>query len=155
MHHPVVAERGDRRLALYGSFLESLARVDGEPPGVAPAAVASRPGATDVADGSIEINAGRKTVSLVVTNRGDRPIQVGSHYHFVEVNRALNFDRGAAYGKRLDIPAGTAVRFEPGEAKTVSLVDIAGARVIRGGIGLANGPVTDEGRRKIAAVSNQ
>ena len=155
VHRPVVAERGDRHLALYGSFLETLARADGEPLGVAPAAVAGRPGMTDIGDGAIEINAGRETVSLVVTNRGDRPVQVGSHYHFVEVNRALDFDRGIAYGKRLDIPAGTAVRFEPGESKTVSLVAIAGARVIRGGIGLANGPVTDEGRRTIEAVRNQ
>jgi len=68
-----------------------------------------------------------------VKNTGDRPIQVGSHYHFVETNRALVFDRKAAYGKRLDIPAGTAVRFEPGEIKTVALVAIAGRRVVRGG----------------------
>ena len=68
-----------------------------------------------------------------MTNLGDRPIQVGSHYHFVETNRALAFDRAAAYGMRLDIPAGTAVRFEPGETKTVKLVAIAGKRVIRGG----------------------
>jgi len=154
VHHPVVAERGDRRLALYGSFLEMLVAADAGPLGVAPAAVAGRPGATDIADGAIEINQGRETVSLVVTNRGDRPIQVGSHYHFVEVNRALDFERAVAYGKRLDIPAGTAVRFEPGETKTVSLVTIAGARVIRGGIGLANGPVTDQGRGKIAAAPN-
>ena len=69
-----------------------------------------------------------------VTNRGDRPIQVGSHYHFAQTNRALEFDRGAAAGRRLDIPAGTAVRFEPGETKTVALVEIAGNRVVRGGL---------------------
>ena len=79
------------------------------------------------------MNADRETVRVEVTNRGDRPIQVGSHYHFVETNRALAFDRAAAYGMRLDIPAGTAVRFEPGETKTVNLVAIAGNRVIRGG----------------------
>ena len=78
-------------------------------------------------------NEGRETVSLKVTNAGDRPIQVGSHYHFVETNRALVFDRAVAYGKRLDIPAGTAVRFEPGETRTIALVAIAGRRVIRGG----------------------
>ena len=77
---------------------------------------------------------------MQVTNRGDRPIQVGSHYHFVETNRALEFDRRAAYGMRLDIPAGTAVRFEPGETKTVTLVAIAGARVIRGGNALGERP---------------
>jgi urease beta subunit len=78
---------------------------------------------------------------------GDRPIQVGSHYHFVETNPALQFDRSLAYGKRLCIPAGTAVRFEPGETKTVTLVDIAGNRVIRGGNNLAGGPVSEPGRR--------
>ncbi len=81
---------------------------------------------------------------MSVTNLGDRPIQVGSHYHFIETNAALKFDRGKAYGKRLDIPAGTAVRFEPGDTKTVTLVDIAGNRVIRGGNNLADGPVSDE-----------
>ena len=84
-----------------------------------------------------------KAIEIQVTNRGDRPIQVGSHYHFVETNRALDFDRRAAYGMRLDIPAGTAVRFEPGETKTVTLVAIAGARIIRGGNGWASGPVED------------
>jgi urease subunit gamma/beta len=78
---------------------------------------------------------------------GDRPVQVGSHYHFIEVNASLKFDRGQAYGKRLDIPAGTAVRFEPGEVKTVRLVDIAGNRVIRGGNNIADGPVSEVGRQ--------
>ena len=93
---------------------------------------------------------------LTVTNRGDRPIQVGSHYHFIETNPALEFDRSAAYGMRLDIPAGTAARFEPGETRTVTLVAIAGARVIRGGNGLADGPVTPEGRaRALDAVRDR
>src|SRR5204863_6109091 len=91
------------------------------------------PGGVIARDGEIVLNAGRKTVELPVSNRGDRPIQVGSHYHFVETNRALVFDRRASYGMRLDIPAGTAVRFEPGETRTVSLVAIAGRGVIRGG----------------------
>ena len=90
------------------------------------------------------INDGRATVQLQVANRGDRPIQVGSHYHFLETNRALVFDRRTAYGMRLDIPAGTAVRFEPGETKTVTLVPIAGARVVRGGNAWASGPVVGE-----------
>jgi urease beta subunit len=89
------------------------------------------------------LNEGRQTVSLAVQNHGDRPVQVGSHYHFVETNRVLVFDRRAAYGMRLDIPAGTAVRFEPGETKTVTLVAIAGRRVIRGGNAWASGPVSD------------
>jgi urease beta subunit len=106
---------------------------------------ATPPGAVTVAEGKIVLNEGRPSLELSVANRGDRPIQVGSHYHFVETNRALVFDRPAAYGMRLDIPAGTAVRFEPGETKTVTLVPIAGARVIRGGNAWASGPVT-EGR---------
>jgi urease beta subunit len=103
------------------------------------------PGTVTSADGEIVLNESRPSVEVRVANKGDRPIQVGSHYHFVETNRALDFDRRAAYGMRLDIPAGTAVRFEPGETKTVRLVAIAGARVIRGGNAWVSGPVT-EGR---------
>ena len=87
--------------------------------------------------GELELNAGRASITLSVTNLGDRPIQVGSHYHFIETNAQLRFDRLKAYGKRLDIPAGTAVRFEPGETKTVRLTEIAGHRVIRSGNNLA------------------
>jgi urease beta subunit len=104
------------------------------------------PGACEVDGGEIELNAGRATVTLSVTNLGDRPIQVGSHYHFIETNPSLSFDRAAAYGKRLDIPAGTAVRFEPGDTKTVTLVDIAGNKVIHGGNGFASGPVNEQNR---------
>jgi urease beta subunit len=82
-----------------------------------------------------------------VTNLGDRPIQVGSHYHFIETNASLQFDRAKAYGKRLDIPAGTAVRFEPGETKTVKLVEIAGRKIIRGGNNLASGKVSAVGKK--------
>jgi urease subunit gamma/beta len=108
----------------------------------------SPPGAIEAEDGELVLNEGRESVRIAVTNRGDRPIQVGSHYHFIETNRALAFDRGAAYGRRLDIPAGTAVRFEPGETKTVDLVSIAGKQVIRGGNALASGPVGEEGRAR-------
>ena len=97
--------------------------------------------------GEHELNPGRPTLTVVVENSGDRPVQVGSHYHFVEVNASLRFDRALAHGHRLDIPAGTAVRFEPGDTKTVQLVPIAGRRVIRGGNGLANGPATPAGLR--------
>src|SRR5918911_5366584 len=83
----------------------------------------------------IELNAGRPTVALEVNNTGDRPVQVGSHFHFFEANRALVFDRAAAYGMRLDLPAGTAVRFEPGEIKTVQLVALSGQRIVYGGSG--------------------
>jgi urease subunit gamma/beta len=149
VHHPIVAERGDRALALYGSFLAATAIGGGTAPGRPPVGVDGAPGSATVAQGTIELNAARDTVTIAVTNHGDRPIQVGSHYHFVETNRALAFDRAAALGMRLDIPAGTAVRFEPGESKTVHLVAIAGGRIIRGGIGLANGPVDDETRRRL------
>ena len=90
------------------------------------------PGELFVKDGEIELNKGRKTVTLTVANTGDRPIQVGSHYHFFETNSALKFDRKKARGMRLDIPAGTAVRFEPGQSRDVTLVAIAGARKIYG-----------------------
>src|SRR6185295_8788890 len=142
VHHPIASENGDLTLALQGSFLPvpdvavfKAADDDGEP------------GAVDVRDGEIELNAGRATAEVRVTNLGDRPIQVGSHYHFIETNAALKFDRAVAYGKRLDIPAGTAVRFEPGETKTVKLVDIAGKKVIRGGNNLASGKVSAVGKK--------
>ena len=90
------------------------------------------PGELDPAPGDIELNAGRPAVTLRVANTGDRPIQVGSHYHFAEVNPALAFDRAAARGMRLDIPAGTAVRFEPGQSREVRLVAYAGARAVWG-----------------------
>jgi urease subunit gamma/beta len=104
-----------------------------------------------VQPGELVLNEGRDAVTVEVTNRGDRPVQVGSHYPFFETNRALVFDRRKAYGRRLDIPAGTAVRFEPGEKKTVSLVDIAGARVVRGGNALGSGPVTPENQERALA----
>ncbi len=141
VHHPIAAENGDLALALYGSFLPvpdvSLFK---------PAGVEDEPGASEVLAGEIELNAGRPTVTLAVTNLGDRPVQVGSHYHFIETNASLRFDRAAAYGKRLDIPAGTAARFEPGETRTVKLVEIAGNKIIRGGNNLADGPVSEAGK---------
>jgi urease beta subunit len=97
------------------------------------------PGEIIVAAGEIEINAGRPSVTLSVANTGDRPIQVGSHYHFFETNRALAFDRDKARGCRLDIPAGTAVRFEPGQTREVRLVAYAGARRVFGFNGKING----------------
>ena len=97
------------------------------------------PGEILTAAGDIELNAGRPTVSLTVTNTGDRPIQVGSHYHFFETNDGLAFDRQAAYGFRLNIAAGTAVRFEPGQARQVELVAYAGDRKVYGFQGRVNG----------------
>jgi urease len=102
------------------------------------------PGAVITKEGTIELNQGKRRFALRVTNDGDRPIQVGSHYHFVETNRLLRFDRQLAYGKHLDIPSGTAVRFEPGDCKTVSLVEISGNRVVSGGNNLISGPVKAE-----------
>jgi urease beta subunit len=96
-----------------------------------------------VPDGEIELNAGRPTVSVRVRNTGDRPVQVGSHYHFFEANRELEFDRRAAYGMRLDIPAGTAVRFEPGDEREVTLVALGGARRAIGFAGLVDGDLDD------------
>jgi urease subunit gamma/beta len=145
IHNPIVAEHGDLELALYGSFLPvpvRRAEAERRRTDTTPASVASgfsrteptgTPGEILCADGDVVANEGRDAATLPVTNTGDRPIQVGSHYHFVETNAALMFDRKAAHGMRLDIPAGTAVRFEPGETKTVSLVAIAGRGVIRGG----------------------
>ena len=90
------------------------------------------PGEIIPQEGEIELNAGRATVTITVANTGDRPIQIGSHYHFFETNPALRFEREKARGFRLDIPAGTAVRFEPGQSRTVTLVEISGARTIYG-----------------------
>src|SRR5947209_8661928 len=106
------------------------------------------PGEYLYADGTLELNASRRTCMLEVNNTGDRPVQVGSHYHFFEVNRAMVFDREAAYGMRLDLPAGTAVRFEPGEIKTVQLVALGGERKAYGGSGLVMGPLDDEAVRQ-------
>jgi urease subunit gamma/beta len=96
------------------------------------AADPERPGAILPAEGDIELSAGRRRASLMVTNTGDRPVQIGSHYHFFEANRALDFDRRASFGLRLDIPAGTAVRFEPGQSREVALVAFGGSGVITG-----------------------
>jgi len=97
------------------------------------------PGELIVDGPDIELNPGRRRTTLVVENAGDRPIQVGSHYHFAETNAALRFDRGAAHGMRLDIASGTAVRFEPGQQRTVALVEYAGARTVFGFRGLVQG----------------
>jgi urease beta subunit len=99
------------------------------------------PGEVITAPGEIEINAGRAAITLTIANTGDRPIQVGSHYHFAETNAALQFDRARARGHRLDIPAGTAVRFEPGQTRDVQLVPFSGRREVHGFRGQVMGPV--------------
>src|SRR5216683_2816046 len=98
-----------------------------------------KPGEYLLAKEDIPANAGRQAISVLVKNTGDRPVQVGSHFHFYEVNSALHFDRKQAYGKRLNIPAGTASRFEPGEEKEIALIDFAGARIVHGHNGRVNG----------------
>ena len=144
VHNPIAAEHGDLELALYGSFLpgpnlQLFSQVEEEEPPI---------GALLPDEGELILNDGRETVSLEITNTGDRPIQVGSHYHFIETNSALKFDRSLSYGKRLDIPAGTAVRFEPGDTKTVSLVAISGNQVIRGGNSIATGAVSEVSKKR-------
>ncbi|MBL9138857.1 MAG: urease subunit beta [Verrucomicrobiales bacterium] len=150
VHHPIAREDGDLALALYGSFLPvpDLA-------GFGASSEALTPGEMSVADGEVEINSGRTVVRIEVTNLGDRPVQVGSHYHFAETNPSLRFNRSLAYGRRLDIPAGTAVRFEPGETKTVDLVDLGGNQVVRGGNALASGPVLEATRSTISTSAQE
>lgn len=104
------------------------------------------PGEYVLGEGEIEANARRRTVTLTVANTGDRPIQVGSHFHFFEANRALRFDRAQAFGMRLCIPAGTAVRFEPGDEKSVTLVELGGAREVYGLNSLTDGPAAESRR---------
>ncbi|WP_242393911.1 urease subunit gamma [Anaeromyxobacter oryzisoli] len=152
VHHPIAAEHGDLALALYGSFLPvpPLSAFPELPPADPEEAI---PGEVLPAPGELVLNAGREAITLSVTNLADRPVQVGSHYHFAEANPLLRFDRARAYGRRLDVPAGMAVRFEPGETRTVALVEIAGRRIVKGGNALATGPVTEEGRTAVVAAA--
>ena len=99
------------------------------------------PGERFPAAGDRDLNDGREAITLMVANSGDRPVQVGSHFHFAEANAALQFDRAAAHGQRLDIPAGTAIRFEPGDSRDVNLIPFAGARRVIGFNGQINGPL--------------
>jgi urease len=141
VHDPICTEDGNLESALYGSFLP-IPSQDVFP--ITPESEylpSNLSGAIIAKPEDIILNQGREKIQLRVTNKGDRPIQVGSHYHFIETNGALSFDRIKAYGKRLDIAAGTAVRFEPGDSKTVTLVSIAGNKLISGGNGLASGYV--------------
>ena len=112
------------------------------------------PGELFIEPGDIELNAGRQNVVLIVANTGDRPVQVGSHFHFAEANPALAFDRVAAYGMRLDIAAGTAVRFEPGQERTVTLVYLAGDRKVFGFNGRVMGPLDGAGGATETASSS-
>jgi urease subunit beta len=108
------------------------------------------PGESLPADGDVKLNEGREIASVTVANTGDRPVQVGSHFHFFEVNKALGFDRESAYGMRLNVPAGSSVRFEPGDEREVELVKIGGRRVVYGFNGLTEGALDDPGVREEA-----
>ena len=131
VHDPICLDDGDLALALYGSFLPIPdAKLFDRPAAIEQAErMGQGAGALELVAGDIELYAGRARTTLQVTSKGDRPIQVGSHYPFEKTNRALEFDRAAATGKHLDIPAGTAVRFEPGETRTITLVDNANSEV--------------------------
>ncbi|XP_059179404.1 urease subunit alpha-like isoform X2 [Physella acuta] len=153
VHKPIVRQHGDLSLALYGSFLPvpEITTLTADQNGhndvshnLITCPVDVTPGELLVKEGEITINKGRESILLDVTNYCDRPIQIGSHYHFIETNKNLTFDREASYGKRLNIPAGTAVRFEPGAIKTVHLVDIAGKRIVRGGNNLCDGEINKD-----------
>ena len=150
VHDPICSQRGNRELALFGSGL----------PTGAPAAAAEVsqfagetgppivPGELIVQEGSLILNEGKEVRKVPVTNMGDRPIQVGSHYPFFEVNPSLKFDRKPAYGFRLNIPSGTAVRFEPGAQRTVELVPISGERVIYGGNAFISGKLSSKNEKQ-------
>ncbi|KAK9934426.1 hypothetical protein M0R45_021571 [Rubus argutus] len=145
IHNPISSDNGDLELALKDSFLP-VPSLDKFPE----MADDKIPGEIIIKGGNVVLNDGRKAIILRIVNTGDRPVQVGSHYHFVEVNPHLVFDRMKAYGMRLNIPAGTATRFEPGECKHVILVSIGGNRVIRGGNDIVDGAVRSFDRHKVA-----
>ncbi|KAF2157054.1 urease Ure [Myriangium duriaei CBS 260.36] len=144
VHNPICTDDGDLERALYGSFLPIPSQDSFALPDPSDYEPQRQPGAVvPVKNSRITLNEGRKRIKVKVVSKGDRPIQIGSHYHFVEVNPYLHFDRVRARGYRLDIAAGTSTRFEPGDTKTVTLVQISGNRVINGGNNLANGPLSD------------
>jgi urease len=142
VHHPVSTDDGDLEKALYGSFLPIPSQSLFPLVDSAVYAPEKQAGAVIVVKNSrITLNEGRKRIQLKVVSKGDRPIQVGSHYHFIETNPQLEFDRVRAHGYRLDIAAGTSVRFEPGDSKTVTLVQIGGRQIIQGGNNVASGHI--------------
>jgi urease len=146
VHHPVRTDDGDLEKALYGSFLPIPSNNMFPLPEASVYESVKQPGAIVAVKGEagmIKLNEARKRIQLKVSSTGDRPIQVGSHYHFIETNPQLKFDRVRAHGYRLDIPAGTSIRFEPGDTKTVTLVQIGGNKIIKGGNKIASGYIED------------
>ncbi|KFZ12333.1 hypothetical protein V501_04285 [Pseudogymnoascus sp. VKM F-4519 (FW-2642)] len=139
VQNPISSDDGDLNKALYGSFLPIPDADLFKVPEDEECTAEKMPGAVIAVKGKIAINKGRKRIQLRVTNHGDRPVQVGSHYHFIETNPHLEFDRIRSYGYRLDIAAGTSIRFEAGDEKTVTLVEIAGRKIVRGGNNIASG----------------
>lgn len=151
VHTPICRESGSPELALYGSGLSKNPVVATSPEEAEPVV----PGEFIIDNEELELNKGRKVISLEVTNMGDRPVQVGSHYPFLETNAALRFDREKSYGFRLNIPSGTAVRFEPGESKMVQLVDLVGERKVFGGNNLINGDLSTSKAEALQKVKDQ
>ncbi len=147
IRNPIIEENGNLMLALYGSFLPVPAReaLEGSEFGAQPCMLEGGVGEVMTESGDIELNADRESIGLVVGNRGDRSVRVSSHFHFMEANKTLVFDRAKTYGMRLDIPAGTHVRFGPGETKTVRL-EISGQKRIQGGNGFAVGELHEDNR---------
>lgn len=146
VHQPICDKNLQTDWALYGSGLQKAStklKVDN--------IVNAKPGAYDVAEDLIVLNENRKTISIEVCNMGDRPIQVGSHYNFIDTNIALQFDRLKTVGFRLNIPAGTAIRFEPGEKKPVELVEVAGTKEIYGGNNVVDGTVSEVSEEEITS----
>lgn len=149
VHQPISREKGDAELALYGSGLTRMGDtlpVDN--------LIEETPGEVTCKDGELELNAGRNKIELTVLNHGDRPVQVGSHYPFFETNPALLFDRSKAFGMRLNIASGTAIRFEPGESKRVELVEIGGTATVRGGNALIQTTDSAEAALNLALEQN-
>ena len=150
VHQPICRAHGNAELALYGSGLVRVGKT-WSPDNASSAAV----GETQVVADELALNASRERVALEVVNTGDRPVQVGSHFPFFEANAELRFDRARAYGFRLDIPSGTAVRFEPGENQTVTLVAVAGQRVVQGGSGLIGGALSAHNKQAALARAKE
>lgn len=150
VHHPICQKNITNGYALYGSGLtKSKQKIEVDN-------VSNiHPGNYEVLDEEIELNQGRKTMVLLVINKGDRPVQVGSHYPFAETNQCLEFDRATTLKYRLNIPAGTAVRFEPGEEKEVELVEMSGELKVYGGNGLINGAIENREANIIASMKKQ
>ena len=151
VHEPICDQQLNNNWALYGSGLKKSK-------GAIPIdnVVDKNPGEQIIGEGVIVLNENRKTKKIGVINRGDRPIQVGSHYNFIDVNLALEFERKDTVGYRLNIPAGTAIRFEPGETKTVELVEISGSKIVYGGNNFINGPIDEiDGEKIISRVDKQ